>query len=153
MCVQQHQMMKYFKFDHLPKHMQKFSQPFHDVARFMDDHLLDSAEKSAGMRKLLEAKDCFVRASMDGGTREEGVRPVTAGLTQYKSHKVVHAELMDIHMYRAMCTTEGDNIRSSVIDVKPGELDGYHIVYEKGATGEYHSWSPRTPFEAGYSAL
>jgi hypothetical protein len=27
-------------------------------------HLPDSAEKSAGLRKLLEAKDCFVRASL-----------------------------------------------------------------------------------------
>lgn len=27
--------------------------------------LLESAEKTAGMRKLLEAKDCFVRATLD----------------------------------------------------------------------------------------
>lgn len=31
----------------------------------MDAQLPDCAEKSAGMRKLLEAKDCFVRAALE----------------------------------------------------------------------------------------
>lgn len=35
------------------------------VARSMVVSLPDSAELSAGLRKLLEAKDCFVRAAID----------------------------------------------------------------------------------------
>lgn len=34
------------------------------VARSMIDTLPDCAELSAGLRKLLEAKDCFVRAAL-----------------------------------------------------------------------------------------
>ncbi len=37
---------------------------FATVARQMHDTLPRSAEKSAGLRKLLEAKDCFVRAAL-----------------------------------------------------------------------------------------
>lgn len=31
----------------------------------MDELLPDGPEKTAGLRKLLEAKDCFVRAALD----------------------------------------------------------------------------------------
>ena len=34
------------------------------LARELDAQLPDGAEKSAGLRKLLEAKDCFVRATL-----------------------------------------------------------------------------------------
>lgn len=34
--------------------------------KFFDyEHLPGSAEKSAGLRKLLEAEDCFVRAKLE----------------------------------------------------------------------------------------
>jgi len=49
--------IKYFKWDHLPKNLQAVSIP--------DIQLPNCAEKSAGLRKLLEAKDCFVRASLE----------------------------------------------------------------------------------------
>ena len=58
------QIMKYFEFRHLPEKLQEVSKPFCDVAQAMDTLLPDSAEKSAGLRKLLEAKDCFVRAAL-----------------------------------------------------------------------------------------
>jgi hypothetical protein len=38
------------------------SKPLHDLAHQMEEMLPDGPEKSAGMRKLLEAKDCFVRS-------------------------------------------------------------------------------------------
>ena len=53
--------MKYFKYDHLPPHLQELSKMFHDLAFTMDVNYQDTPEKDAGMRKLLEAKDCFVR--------------------------------------------------------------------------------------------
>ncbi|MCP4342880.1 MAG: hypothetical protein GY799_29360 [Desulfobulbaceae bacterium] len=55
----------YFKFDHLPPHLQKVSKPLCMVANIMKDIMPDSPEKTAGMRKLLESKDCFVRAFLD----------------------------------------------------------------------------------------
>ena len=49
--------MKYFAYQHLPSHLQEVSKPIGDLAALMDETLPDSAEKSAGLRKLLEAKD------------------------------------------------------------------------------------------------
>lgn len=54
--------MKYFTFAHLPEKLQQVSKPIGELAQSMDDTLPDGPEKSAGLRKLLEAKDCLVRA-------------------------------------------------------------------------------------------
>ncbi|WP_286919755.1 hypothetical protein [Pseudomonas sp. UBA6753] len=56
--------MKYFEFAHLPPHLQEVSKPIGELAQLMDEQLPDGAEKSAGLRKLLEAKDCLVRAKL-----------------------------------------------------------------------------------------
>lgn len=56
--------MKYFEYAHLPPHLQEVSKPIGDLAKQMDDLLPEGAEKSAGLRKLLEAKDCLVRAKL-----------------------------------------------------------------------------------------
>ncbi|WP_272674837.1 hypothetical protein [Providencia sp. PROV153] len=56
--------MKYFEYLHLPAHLQEVSKPIGDLAKQMDEQLPDGAEKSAGLRKLLEAKDCIVRAKL-----------------------------------------------------------------------------------------
>lgn len=58
---------RYFAYDHLPPHLQKISKPFHDLAAQMINTVQDGEggpEKAAGLRKLLEAKDCFVRAGI-----------------------------------------------------------------------------------------
>lgn len=56
--------MKYFEYAHLPAHLQEISKPLGELAKQMDELLPDCAEKSAGLRKLLEAKDCLVRAKL-----------------------------------------------------------------------------------------
>ena len=56
--------IKYFEYDHLPAYLQEVSKPIGDLAQDMDEVLPDCAEKSAGLRKLLEAKDCLVRAKL-----------------------------------------------------------------------------------------
>lgn len=56
------QIMQYFEYHHLPPYLQEVSRPISELAKAMDDTLPDCAEKSAGLRKLLEAKDCLVRA-------------------------------------------------------------------------------------------
>lgn len=58
------QIMQYFAYAHLPAHLQRVSKPFALLAQEMDLYLPDGAEKSAGLRKLLEAKDCAVRAAV-----------------------------------------------------------------------------------------
>ena len=56
--------IQYFEYAHLPEKLQAISKPLYELAHLMETTLPDVAEKSAGMRKLLEAKDCFVRASL-----------------------------------------------------------------------------------------
>lgn len=58
-------LMKWFAFAHLPAHLQAVSAPCADLARAMDEALPEGPEKTAGLRKLLEAKDCFVRAQIE----------------------------------------------------------------------------------------
>lgn len=56
--------MTYFEYEHLPPHLQEVSKPFGILATQMNEQLADGPEKSAGLRKLLEAKDCMVRAAL-----------------------------------------------------------------------------------------
>lgn len=57
--------LRYFTFDHLPAApLREVSSRFADLALDLDAMLPDGPEKSAGLRKLLEAKDCAVRAAL-----------------------------------------------------------------------------------------
>lgn len=57
-------LLLFFEYKHLPESRQKYSKPFHDLATEMADSLYPSDELLVGLRKLLEAKDCFVRAGI-----------------------------------------------------------------------------------------
>lgn len=59
-----HPLLRWFDHGHLPAEVQPFSRAPGDVARYMVASLPHSAELTAGLRKLLEAKDCFVRAAL-----------------------------------------------------------------------------------------
>lgn len=56
--------IRYFSYQHLPERLQTISKVIAEVAITFDELLPDGAEKSAGLRKLLEAKDCFVRTQL-----------------------------------------------------------------------------------------
>jgi len=56
--------MRYFAYEHLPEHLRVVSEPICKLAIQMDNQLSPSSEKHAGLRKLLEAKDCLVRAHL-----------------------------------------------------------------------------------------
>lgn len=58
-------LLQYFTYDHLPEHLQAVSRPVAELAHAMVAELPDGPELSAGLRKLLEAKDCLVRAALD----------------------------------------------------------------------------------------
>lgn len=58
-------LLRYFAYDHLPERLQAVSKPCGDLAQEMVAALPDGPELSTGLRKLLEAKDCFVRAVLD----------------------------------------------------------------------------------------
>lgn len=68
------QVAQFFTFEHLPAHLRAVSEPCADLADQMIENLDDGPELTAGLRKLLEAKDCFVRAALentDVGVRQD----------------------------------------------------------------------------------
>jgi len=62
--MKEYDILKYFESAHLPEELRSTSLLFECLANQMADDLPRCAETSAGLRKLLEAKDCFVRAKL-----------------------------------------------------------------------------------------
>lgn len=62
--VIQEPMLKFFVYSHLPERLQEISKPFGDLAEFIFDTLPRNPERTVALRKLLEAKDCAVRAAL-----------------------------------------------------------------------------------------
>lgn len=58
-------LLRYFEHAHLPEKLQAVSAPIGVLARELVDMLPDGPELTAGLRKLLEAKDCLARAALD----------------------------------------------------------------------------------------
>jgi len=52
---------QFFSFAHLPPHLQEVSKPFAELAKHIRA-LPRNPERTVAMRKLLESKDCAVRA-------------------------------------------------------------------------------------------
>jgi hypothetical protein len=54
--------LKFFEYEHLPEQLQKPSKIIHQAAIDICHLPVENEELFAGLRKLLEAKDCFVRS-------------------------------------------------------------------------------------------
>lgn len=54
---------QFFSYSHLPAHLQEISKPFGELALFVAT-LPRNPERTVALRKLLEAKDCAVRAKL-----------------------------------------------------------------------------------------
>jgi hypothetical protein len=55
-------MLKWFEYDHLPKHLKSASMPFYELAYWMCSTIEPGPERTVALRKLLESKDAAVRA-------------------------------------------------------------------------------------------
>jgi hypothetical protein len=55
-------LLQFFEHDHLPEDLQKVSRPFSLLAVGIVATLPRNPERTVALRKLLEAKDCAVRA-------------------------------------------------------------------------------------------
>lgn len=60
-------LLRYFEYQHLSKELQQVSKHFHELAYWLmsiqtENH---NPELTMALRKLLEAKDCAVRAALD----------------------------------------------------------------------------------------
>lgn len=57
--------LEFFDYGHLPPHLAAVSKPFADLAYKVAEDT-EGAETTTCLRKLLEAKDCAVRATLTG---------------------------------------------------------------------------------------
>jgi len=55
-------LLQFFAFEHLPPNLQMISEPFAGLAECICEGLPRNPERTVALRKLLEAKDCAVRA-------------------------------------------------------------------------------------------
>jgi hypothetical protein len=65
-------LLRYFEYEHLPEGVLRETSAMVSVLAYrMEQHLPVGPELTTGLRKLLEAKDCFVRAALDLPTPSE----------------------------------------------------------------------------------
>jgi hypothetical protein len=57
-------LLQFFTYAHLPEPLQAVARPCCELAHEMHQTLTHNEELLVGLRKLLEAKDCFVRAQL-----------------------------------------------------------------------------------------
>lgn len=55
-------MLQFFAYEHLKEPLQSASKPFCELAKQVVETLPSNPERTVALRKLLEAKDCAVRA-------------------------------------------------------------------------------------------
>lgn len=60
-------MLTWFKYEHLPEHLQRVSKSFCLLAQEVVETLDAGPERTVALRKLLEAKDAAVRAKLSPG--------------------------------------------------------------------------------------
>ena len=60
--LSEHYLMQFFSYKHLPEHLQETSKKFHDLAVWITENAPQNPEQTTALRKVLEAKDCAVRA-------------------------------------------------------------------------------------------
>jgi hypothetical protein len=64
MTPEQEPLLQFFGYLHLPVELQEVSMPFCELANKLVDVLPRNPERTVALRKLLEAKDCAVRAKL-----------------------------------------------------------------------------------------
>lgn len=59
-----HGTLQFFAYDHLPDNLREVSKLFGDLAEKLEEMLPHNSQKWSCMERLLEAKDCAVRAKL-----------------------------------------------------------------------------------------
>ena len=60
-------MLKWFEYEHLPDQLQTVSKRFSELAHGIARNITAGPERTVALRKLLEAKDAAVRATVNPG--------------------------------------------------------------------------------------
>jgi ATP-dependent Clp protease ATP-binding subunit ClpA len=62
--VEEEPLLQFFVDEHLPEHLREHGKPFGDLARRLVETLPRNPQRTMALQKLLEAKDCAVRAKL-----------------------------------------------------------------------------------------
>lgn len=63
-----YEILRFFEYEHLPPRLGCVSMLFHDLAHDLAKRLPKCAETTVALRKILEAKDAAVRATLLDGS-------------------------------------------------------------------------------------
>lgn len=63
----QEYLLQFFAYGHLPVDLQNVSRPFYELACTIISSVPRNPERTVALRKLLESKDCAVRACISKG--------------------------------------------------------------------------------------
>lgn len=55
---------QFFSYLHLPEHLQEISKKYTELNEYIVNNLPENPERTTAQRKLLESKDCAVRARL-----------------------------------------------------------------------------------------
>lgn len=123
--------MQYFEYAHLPAHLKGTSQVIANVAKLLYEQLPDGPEKSSGLRKLLEAKDCFVRSALNAPNA------VQAGELSdgYHSYNELYAHRMQL--FAVVCHHNLPHAWKSALHHDGTMFDGYFIVGVNTPLGQF----------------
>jgi hypothetical protein len=58
----EHSLLQFFSYEHLSEHLKEVSANYANLAKWTMANLPDNSERDVALRRLLEAKDCAVRA-------------------------------------------------------------------------------------------
>lgn len=59
-------MIKWLSYEHLPKELQPIVQKYHNMGLIICGTIPSGPERTVALRKLVESKDCAVRAVIEG---------------------------------------------------------------------------------------
>lgn len=62
--------LSHFNYQHMPPIHQAMAAKFYDLAHEIHSEVGPSDERNAGMRRLIEARDCIIRTLEDQAVRE-----------------------------------------------------------------------------------
>ncbi|HRM29192.1 MAG TPA: hypothetical protein PLH48_01485 [Acinetobacter johnsonii] len=89
--------MQYFAYAHLPAPLKNVSMVIAHTAQLLNEQLPDGPEKSTALRKMLEAKDCFVRSAI-GAPNIVNPSQLTDG---YHTFQELYAHRMEL--FKVIC--------------------------------------------------
>lgn len=69
-AMKNHYLLQFFSYEHLPTNLRAVSKPFCILAHNLVDKMESNPELTTALRKLMEAKDCAVRAELFVGCKK-----------------------------------------------------------------------------------